>query len=182
MLGFLASGCASYKLGSVGRTIPGGYKQISIPVFKNRSQEPGVEVAFTNALIQNFHRSKVANVVSESLSDVVIEGSVDAVSSVPSARKSAGDASAPFMPTGTVIATEYNVVATVTVQLVRVADGFVLWKDTFASDKTYAAPQVTLAGVNSVNPLYNLSARRQNIDTIASDLMIQVHDRITENF
>jgi hypothetical protein len=80
------------------------------------------------------------------------------------------------------MASEYRILLVVTVKVVRQADGTELWKGTFNGERTYAAPQVTLAGINSVDPLYNLSARRQNIDVIASDLMLEAHDRITENF
>ena len=177
-----AGGCASYHLGSVGRAIPGGYKQISIPVFKNRTQETGVEVSFTNALIKEFQRSKVARIVGDNLSEVKIEGSIDSIEYQPGARKTSGDASAPYMPTGTVIATEYRVLVNATVRIIRQADGLELWSGGFSGEATYAAPQVTLAGVNSVNPLYNLSARRQNIDTVAASMMAEAHDRITENF
>jgi hypothetical protein len=52
----LLTGCA-YRFGNVSRSLPGGYKYISIPVFKNKTQETGIEVGFTNALIQEFDRS-----------------------------------------------------------------------------------------------------------------------------
>ena len=175
------TGCA-YHLGSAERTIPGGYRQISVPVFKNRSQEVGIEMALTNALIQEFQRSRIARIVDNSLSEVAIIGTIDSITYLPGAKRTSGDSSAPFLPSGTVIASEYRILMTVTVNLVRQADGTQLWTGAFSGERTYVAPQVTLAGVNSVNPLYNLSARRQNIDTMAADLMIEAHDRITENF
>lgn len=178
---FVGSGCA-YHLGSSERTIPGGYKQISVPIFKNRSQETGVEVSLTNALIQEFQRSRIARVVDNSLSEVAVVGTIDTIQYLPGAKRTSGDSSAPFLPLGTVIASEYRILMTVTVELKRQADGTQLWSGTFSGERTYVAPQVTLAGVNSVNPLYNLSARRQNIETMANDLMIEAHDRITENF
>jgi TolB-like protein len=174
--------CASYHMGSVGRSIPGGYKQISVPVFKNKSQEVGIEISFTNALIQEFQRSKAVKIVDKNLSEVLIEGKIDSVEYQPQARKTSGDASAPFLPDGTVIATEYRIILKATLRIIRQADGLELWTGGFAGERTYAAPQVTLAGVNSVNPLYNLSARRQNIDVMASDMMAEAHDRMTENF
>ncbi len=177
----IGSGCA-YHLGSSERTIPGGYKQISVPIFKNRSQETGVEVALTNALIQEFQRSRIARVVDNSLSEVAVVGTIDSIQYLPGAKRTSGDSSAPFLPLGTVIASEYRILMTVTVELKRQAYGIQLWSGTFSGERTYVAPQVTLAGVNSVNPLYNLSARRQNIETMAGDLMIEAHDRITENF
>jgi len=169
-------------MGAATRSIPGGYRQISVPVFKNKTQETGIEVSFTNALIQEFQRSRIARVVDNSLSEVAVVGSIDNIQYLPGSPRKAGEASAPYLPNGTVIASEYRILMTVTVKVVRQADGTELWSGSFSGERTYAAPQVTLAGVNSVNPLYNLSARRQNIDVMANDIMTEAHDRITENF
>ncbi|WII72052.1 LptE family protein [Bdellovibrio sp. 22V] len=179
--GLTLQGCA-YTFGVANRSIPGGYKQISVPVFKNKTLEPGIEVGFTNALIQEFQRSRIARVVDNSLSEVAVIGQIDSVTYLPGAKRVAGDGSSPYLPNGTVIASEYRILLTVTVNVVRQADGTVLWSGSFSGERTYAAPQVTQAGINSVNPLYNLSARRQNIDVMANDIMIEAHDRITENF
>lgn len=181
VLSLFLTGCA-YRLGAASRSIPGGYKQISVPVFKNKTQETGIEVAFTNVLIQEFQRSRIARVVDNSLSEVAVVGTIDTVQYLPGAKRTAGDSSTPYLPNGTVIASEYRILLNVTVKVVRQADGTELWSGTFSGERTYQAPQVTLAGVNSVNPLYNLSARRQNIDIMASDIMAEAHDRITENF
>jgi TolB-like protein len=175
------SGCA-YRLGTPTRTIPGGYKQISVPVFKNKTQETGIEMVFTNSLIQEFQRSRVARVVDNSLSEVAVIGEITSISYLPGAKRIAGDSSAPYLPSGTVLASEYRILLNVTVKVVRQADGTELWSGGFSGERTYQAPLVTLAGVNSVNPLYNLSARRQNIDVMSLDLMAEAHDRITENF
>ncbi|XGC82068.1 LptE family protein [Bdellovibrio bacteriovorus] len=175
------TGCA-YRLGAATRSMPGGYKQISVPIFKNKTQETGIEVSFTNALAQEFQRSRIARVVDNSLSEVAVIGTIDSVQYYPGAKRVAGDSSTPYLPLGTVIASEYRILVQVTVKIVRQADGTELWSGSFGGERTYAAPQVTLAGVNSVNPLYNLSARRQNIDVMANDIMVEAHDRITENF
>ncbi len=177
----VGTSCA-YRMGSGERSIPGGYKQVSVPVFKNKTQETGIEVGFTKSLINEFQRSRIARVVEKPLSEVSVVGSIDSVSYQPGAKRVAGDSASPYLPNGTVIASEYRILLTVTVKVVRQADGIELWSGTFAGERTYVAPQVTLAGVNSVNPLYNLSARRQNIEKMANDLMEEAHDRITENF
>lgn len=176
-----SEGCA-YHLGSAGRSIPGGSKKISVPVFKNSTQEVGIEVSFTNALIQEFQRSRVARIVDNSLSEVSVVGMIERVQYLPGAKRLSGDSATPLMPLGTALASEYRILLTVTVKVIRQSDGAQLWKGSFNGERTYQAPQVTLAGVNSLNPLYNLSARRQNIDLMANDLMLEVHDRITENF
>lgn len=175
------SGCA-YRFGMSSRSLPGGYKYLSIPIFKNRSQETGIEVAFTNALIQEFERSQVGKVTSESLSDVKVLGVVDSVQYLPGTSLVSGSSSAPYLPEGTVLAADYRILVTLTVSIIRQADNTQIWTGSFSGERTYVAPQVTLAGVNSVNPLYNLSARRQNIESVASDMMAEAHDRMTENF
>lgn len=139
-------------------------------------------MAFTNSLIQEFQRSRVARVVDNSLSEVAVIGEINSVSYLPGAKRTAGDSSALYLPSGTVLASEYRILLKVTVKVVRQADGTELWSGGFEGERTYQAPLVTLAGVNSVNPLYNLSARRQNIDVMSLDLMSEAHDRITENF
>lgn len=177
----LLSGCA-YQFGNVSRTLPGGYKYISIPVFKNQTQETGIEVGFTNALIQEFERSKVGKVTSQNLADAKLVGVIQTIQYLPGGKTAYGDSSAPNLPLGTVLAAQYTILVTARVSVVRLADNTEIWSGVFSGERTYAAPAVTIAGVNSVNPLYNLSARRQNIDSVANDMMAEAHDRITENF
>ena len=175
------SGCA-YQFGKASRSIPGGYKTISLPVFKNRSYETGMEVVFTNALIQEFTRSQVARVVNDDVSDVRIEGEILSIDYYPTQYQTAGDTSAPYLPKGSVLASQYLIDVKVMIRVLRRSDQAKLWESTFASQKSYAAPVVTLPGVNSVNPLYNLSAKRQNLQVVAADIMAEAHSRITENF
>ncbi|MGZ3743296.1 MAG: LPS assembly lipoprotein LptE [Pseudobdellovibrionaceae bacterium] len=181
LLNALLSGCA-YRIGMSSRSLPGGYKYLSIPVFKNSTQETGIEVGFTNALIQEFERSKVGKVTTENLSDVKIVGVIQSIQYLPGTKRTAGESAAPYLPLGTVLASDYRILVAVKVSIIRQSDNTQIWVGDFAGERTYNAPLVTLAGVNSVNPLYNLSARRQNIDFVANDMMAEAHDRITENF
>jgi hypothetical protein len=180
----LTSGCA-YRLGSPDRTLPGGYKQISIPMFKNLSQEVGIEVYFTNSLIQEFERSKIARVVDPNLAEAVIEGEIESVTYTPSGQNQGTTtvtSSGPQLPTGAVLAAQYQILVTVKITMKRNSDKSVLWTGSFNGERTYIAPQVLSAGINTVNPLYNLSARRQNIQALSGEMMQEAHNRITENF
>jgi hypothetical protein len=190
----LTSGCA-YRLGSPDRTLPGGYKQISIPMFKNLSQEVGIEVYYTNSLIQEFERSKIARVVDPNLAEAVIEGEIESVTYTPSGQNqglttppgpnppsTAGTNNAPVLPTGTVLAAQYQILVTVKITVKRNSDKSILWTGSFNGERTYIAPQVLNAVINTVNPLYNLSARRQNIQVLSGEMMQEAHNRITENF
>lgn len=173
---FVTAGCA-YRLGAADRSLPGGYRQLSIPIFRNLSQETGIEVAFTNALITEFERSRSGKVVEPAQSEVQVEGEITSVQYLSDSSRSGGT-----LPTGSVLTTEYQILAKVKITVRRVSDRSILWEGSFTRDRTYVAPQVTQAGLNTVNPLYNLSSRRQNIEIIAADMMSEAHDRMTENF
>lgn len=172
--------CASYQWGNSARAIPGGYKKMAIPIFKNLTQETGIEVGFTNSLIQEFSRSKVAHVVPSSLAEVVVEATIDSLIQEASGKKTSSDLA--NLPDGAVLATQYRLLISVNIQLIRLSDRQVLWAGKVHGERTYVGSQVATSGVNTVNPLYNLSAKRQNIDVIASVMMAEAYDRITENF
>jgi hypothetical protein len=141
--------------------------------------EPGIEVSFTNALRQEFERSQVARLAEPQESEVALEGTVTRVSYTSSGTKQNGDSS---IPNGTVLTTQYMIIVELNVSLKRQADNKVLWSGAFTNSRSYAPPQLASEGINTVNPLYNLSARRQNIDVMAEQLMSEAYDRMTENF
>jgi len=174
-------------MGSPDRTLPGGYKQISIPIFKNLSQEPSIEVYFTNSLIQEFERSKIARVVDPNLAEAVLEGEIETVTYTPSgqnqgATTAPANPTGPSLPIGSVLAAQYQILITAKITVKRNSDKSILWTGVFNGERTYIAPQVLNPVINTVNPLYNLSARRQNIQAMASEMMQEAHNRITENF
>lgn len=181
LLSMSLTGCA-YRLGGGSGRIAGGYRQVSIPMFKNRSQETGMEVAFTQALHQQFMRSNHMQVVDEPKAEVRVEGEITSITYFPDAKRTANDSSSGYLPDGTVIAAKYNIQAFAHMRVIRRSDGEVLWEGVFKGERPYSAPQVTLSGLNSVDPLYNLSARRQNIEIIADDMMVEAYSRMTENF
>ncbi len=173
---FVTVGCA-YRLGSVDRSLPSGYRQVAIPIFKNLTQEVGIEVAFTNALRQEFQRSKAGEVVPSGQDEVLLEGVIETAKYEPGGKREGGN-----LPRGVVLASEYRILVNTRIRLLRSTDRSILWEGTFSGERTYVAPQVTQAGLNTVNPLYNLSSRRQNIEIMALNMMSEAHDRMTENF
>ena len=169
------TGCA-YKWGTSDRKLPDSHEYVAIPVFKNLTQETGIEVSFTNALRQEFERSNVARIVNKDSATAVMEGTIVSLQYLPAGPKETG------LPEGTVLASQYRILIEVQVVLKKKATDEKLWSASFSGERTYLAPQVTATGVNTANPLYNLSSRRQNIDVLATSLMSEAHDRITENF
>lgn len=172
--------CVHYQLGTGRRSLVGGYQRVTLPLFKNKSMEPGIEVDFTNALMQEFQRSHATTVVEGDQADIELRGTLVSVVYVPGGLITAETSS--VMPTGTVLATSYGIQVKVYMELIKKKDNAVVWFGNFSGERSYSAPQITIPGLNTVNPNYNLSARRLQIGLIATDMMTEVHDRMTENF
>jgi len=198
LIAVLSTSCA-YNFSGVKRKLPGGHDRIFVPIFKNSSIEPGIEVYFTNAFIREFNRSRAAKITDKADAQVKIEGIIDVLnyeSAAPdrSARELDADGNETInrnlpieslsrnLPYGSVLTTEYRIRIETFFVIRRIADNKVIWKGRFKGEKSYAAPQVGSAIVNTVNPLYNHSARHQNIALIAEDMMSEAHDRITVYF
>lgn len=173
------TGCA-YRAGYGARQFPGGYNTVAVPVFKNSTTETGVEVFFTNAFIRELERVRVGRITNRNDAQVVVEGSIDSIRYVVNNQIQGSDANQ--LPNNTILNTEYRIFAQIGMRLRRVADQKIIWEGTFENERIYSAPRVGAAGVNSVNANYNLSARYQNLQVMAADLMAEAHDRITENF
>ncbi len=176
---FAFLGCG-YQFGPRDRSMPGGFKKVAIPMFKNRTQEPIAETYFTNALLQEFQKSKFAEVVSKNLAEVIIEGEIVSINYKGEGLLKAGDLS--NLPQETDLATSYVITLDCDVRARSVHDGKILWQSRFRGDKNYSAPRITTPGLNSANPLYNVSARRQNLELMAQNLMAEAYARMTENF
>lgn len=160
--------------------LPGGYDQISVPIFINRTYETGIETYFTDALITEIERSKIAKVTPKSHAQVTLEGIISNIKYDHITIEGRGTAL--DIPTGSVLTTQYRITITAQLILKRNSDHKILWEGQLQKEKNYLAPQVGLPTINSVNPLYNHSARQENIRLIAKDMMIEVLDRMTENF
>lgn len=171
------SGCA-YSMGHGDRRLPEGYKLVAVPVFKNATHEVGAEVPFTNAMIRELERSQLAKVVEKSEAQVVLEGVIDRIQYTHTVQETGSG----LIPSGTILNTQYQVVAAITLNLRRVSDGVLLWSQDFTGEKTYDAPKIGQAGINSANALYNHSARQESLATMAGNIMAEAHGRLTENF
>jgi Lipopolysaccharide-assembly len=118
--------CA-YKLSSRSQLLPGNVKRVQIPLFKNNSTEPGIEVFFTNALKAEALKSSVVTIQDEeSSSDGILTGTISAISVV--AEESILEAkSTDYLPAETVLATQYKVTAAVDLILKKKGSSEVLW-------------------------------------------------------
>jgi hypothetical protein len=178
---FSIASCA-YRWGFRERAVPGGYKQVAVPIFKNKSPEVGIETDFTNALVREFERSQVARVTGKDVAPVRIDGTIESVVITASAGGLQGGTTNNPLPTDAVLRTEYQVVVTTKIKLRRQSDEKIIWEGSFSDQKNYQAPRIGEPVVNSANATYNESARHHTISQVAEEMMVDVHDRITENF
>ncbi len=176
-IAFLSISCA-YELGYKSKNLPGAHTQIKIPMFTNETKIIGAETYFTNELKRQFYRSKIANISDDA--PVKIVGKVRRIYIDQDARGSKEDF--PNLPANTVITTSYNMTIDVKIEMVRKADAKVIWQSEFSDFLLYSGAQLKLEGVNSSNTLYNQSAVQNNIQKLASIMMSEAHNRLTENF
>ncbi|MBK9294797.1 MAG: LptE family protein [Oligoflexia bacterium] len=184
-------GCASYHLGHYKRHLPGGYDRVAIPMFTNKTDEVGIENYFTKALKFEFERSRLATVTSKEHAQIIIEGfikSVDYVGGSPTKYDEKEGLQTPTnsntnpLPKGTTLFKSYT--ASLVVQLVakKVSDNTIIWTGDFSSSKGFSGALIGSPQYNYANPLYNQSARVQTIEKQAKEMMLEAHDRMTENF
>ena len=175
------SSCA-YKLSTNLETLPGNVRRIQIPLFKNATIEPGVEVFFTNSLKSEALRSRVAKIENDSgNAEAILQGTISSIEVV--AGDSVIEPSAnPYLPGGTVLATEYAVRVSIDLTLKKRDSNTLLWSGNFKQSKNFTAAQITLPVINTSNSLYNHSAKRQTLDAISKELMQAAFDRMLENF
>jgi hypothetical protein len=177
ILALLASACA-YHFGNYGRALPKGYKLVSIPTFDNKTAETGVEYYFTQAMIHEIERSRIGTVTAKKQAQVVLEGAITDLKYIAE-TPSTGFGT---LPEHAQLSKGYRILIDTQIHIRRLSDDKILWSGKFSGETRYAAPQVTEAGINTVNPLYNHSAHHQNIRSLANDMMAEAYDRMTENF
>lgn len=173
--------CA-YKLSNAVDKLPGGVSTIAVPMFKNDSKEPNIEVYFTNSFkneVLRFGRINLVN--SESQAEAVVTGVIKSVKIV-SDESVIESKNATYLPYGTVLATQVKVTVTVAMKMTEVKTQKILWSGDYEQSKNYTPPQLTLPVINSANNLYNLSERRQTLETLSRDMMQLALDRLVDNF
>ena len=180
---FTGLSCA-YKLSSQVDALPNQVKRVHMPVFNNKSTEPGVEVYFTESLKTEAIKSGLVQLAgSESDSDAVLTGvitDIDVVSD-ESVNESKDDGQS-FLPNSTVLSSQTRVIVTVTVTLKKKNSSEILWSSDFKQSRVYTPPQITLPVISTANNLYNLSARRQTLEILSKEMMQLAFDRLVDNF
>lgn len=154
------AGCG-YNFSGAVVSLPPGAETIVIPVFANKTAEPGIELDFTNDLIFEFNRSRALKVVSPP-GDLILSGAIEQVLVEPVAYSAA------------VIAVERRVALRVSARLAWASSGVVLWEDPAIYDNEVfpvAADAMTTE-----------RSRREAIQRISERVAQQIHNRALEGF
>ena len=159
---WIISGCGGYGFRGTVNNLPSDIKAVSIPVFLNESIEPGVEVIFANALIYEFNRSQVLQVVSESEAQAQINGKIRSI------------AIDPVIYANLTQALERKVTISLEVTCRRSDNQKVLWQNQGLS--RYEVYRVT------TDPNQTQRNKEEAIKKIAQDLSERIHNSILENF
>lgn len=175
---FMASGC-SYHLGRLGRRLPGGAKNIHVKMFENRTQEVGIESDFTNSFVSELARTGIADVTAEHDADAYLVGIIHTVDSPGTSSRPMADAAA--NGNRATLFTDYQTRVTIVLRLLD-KNNKELWQGQVLGERNYKAPQLTLPSLRTANPLYNQSARRQNLKEISKTMASEAVLRMTENF
>jgi hypothetical protein len=162
-----------------------GIARVYVRPLTNNTLYTGAEVALTSALVKVFARGeKVKLVAEEKDADAFVEGTVDSIGSVPSARGTVGtltnDPSAKEL-SDIPIATEYTATATVTINLVAKTGGTKYWTQAFSQSKIFPGNN-RFGLVGTTSALINSSQQQIAMGEIAQYIATDVYDAMFEAF
>jgi hypothetical protein len=162
LIGLLFAWGCGYGLRGTTNNLPPDIQGIYIPVFVNETTEAGAEVVFANALIYEFTRSRILQVVPEARAQATITGKIKwvAIDAVIYANQTQ--------------ALQRKVTVTLEVSCRRTDNRKVLWQN------------LNLSRYEVYNVSNDPNQTEQNkgiaLQKIAQDLSEKIHNGILENF
>ncbi len=142
--------------------LPGGIETLSVRILENRTSETGVEITFTNSLINELNRRRRGSVVEGASAQGVLQGTIQSIVWDTVAR------------TGVKTAAERRVYATIALNLTDL-EGNELWKRaSIRAEQAYAV----VDGDKSATE----NNRRRAITTLSEKMAEEVYRRLTDKF
>ena len=159
--GALQSGCGYHFIGENSEVLS-GITAIAIPYFENKTYQSGLERQVTEALVDEFVKSRTVSIVSEGEADAVIRGVVEEFREYVSAFDENDNA------------LEYGSFLSLSVTLEKKDTGEVLWRNknlTHFEDYN-VSPEIASTEEN----------KEQAVLLSSRELAIRIHDSIIEGF
>lgn len=158
---FLLSGCGYHVIGQ-GNEALSGIHYIAIPYFANKSYEAGLERYVTEALVDEFVKSRMYSIVAEKDADAVLRGTIEYFKETATAYDKDN------------YALEYRASLQVDATLEMKDTGDVIWRTTELHhfEDYRVAPEIAATEAN----------KNQAIGLIAREVATRMHDSIVEGF
>jgi len=149
-----------YQMAGKETHVPPSVNSIAIPTFKNKSFEPGIEIPFTQAFLNEFIQDKRVKVTGRAEADSILEGAVVSFTA----------SGAAYDRSGFVLQYTISVVANFSV---KDRAGKVLWVDSASETQWFRASSV---GVT------NEAAKQVAIQKTAAAMAERIRNRFLYNF
>jgi hypothetical protein len=141
--------------------VPPGLNSVAVPTFKNRTYEPGIEVPFTQAFLNEFILDRRVNVVNRAQADSLLEGTITSFKIF----------SVSYDRSGRVLEYQTNVVLDV---VLKDRTGKVLWEE-----KSFSETQWFRASSDVLTNEANKAAAIQRIGRLVAE---RLRNRFFQNF
>jgi hypothetical protein len=141
--------------------VPPGLNSVAVPTFKNRTYEPGIEVPFTQAFLNEFILDRRVNVVNRAQADSLLEGVITDFKIY----------SVSYDRSGYVLEYQTNVILDLTL---KDRTGKVLWEE-----KNFSEIQWFRASSNILTNEANKAAAIQRIGRLVAE---RLRNRFFQNF
>jgi len=162
----LIAGCGYQMIGKETH-VPPGLNSIAIPTFKNHTFEPGIEILFTQAFLNEFIQDRRVKVVSREEADSVLEGVVNYFGVSSAAYNSSG------------FAAQYQIYVFADFTL-KDRTGKVLWVEKGLQEtQWFRVPSVANSGTIGVA---NEAAKQAAIQKTAGFMADRIRNRFFYNF
>ena len=158
---FIFPGCGYHFIGQ-GNAVLSGIHYIAIPYFANKSYEGGLERYVTEALVDEFVKSRTYSIVAEKDADAILRGTIEEFREIAISYDQDN------------YALEYRASLTLDATLERKDTGELLWraKDLQHFEDYRVAPEIAATEAN----------KNQGIILIAREVATRIHDSIVEGF
>jgi outer membrane lipopolysaccharide assembly protein LptE/RlpB len=155
------AGCGYHFIGAKSDYLA-GIETVAVPYWANKSFEPGLERALTHAVVDEFVKSSILDVVSEDEADAVLRGAIASFREYIISYNEDDRA------------LEYRIIAEVEVSLEERASGKTLWRNRsiFQTEEYETSSDITVTEANKDGAITKL----------AKDIAERVHDYVIEEF
>jgi hypothetical protein len=151
--------------------VPPSLSSIAIPTFKNQTSEPGIEILFTQAFLNEFIQDRRVKVVSRTEADSILEGVVKYFTISSVAYNSSGFVS------------QYQIFVLVDCTL-KDRTGKVLWAEKDVREtQWFRAPSIGVGSQNSgTSGVSNEASKQAAIQKTAGFMAERIRNRFFYNF